>query len=98
MILISGATADIGFAIASVRARERASVTTTGGTQQRVEEAVGKVRHEIADMQIRGIAADLAARGTKAHKLGNRPRHNAIIVHCKRSYRRRRPAPIEPER
>jgi len=63
--LVTGSTAGIGFAIACVLAREGASVVITGRTQDRVDKAVKRIQKEIGDVEISGIAADLAtARGS----------------------------------
>src|SRR5205823_13791887 len=61
--LVTGSTAGIGFAIASLLAQEGASVVVNGRSPQRVEEAVQRIRREKKDAQVTGIAADL---GTKA--------------------------------
>jgi NAD(P)-dependent dehydrogenase (short-subunit alcohol dehydrogenase family) len=60
--LVTGSTAGIGFAIASLLAQERASVVINGRSQARVEQAVGRIRTERKNAQITGISADL---GTK---------------------------------
>jgi len=59
-VLVTGSTAGIGFAIASVLAVEGASVIVNGRTQQRVDEAVEKIKGEIPNADISGIAADLS--------------------------------------
>src|ERR1700730_7116026 len=59
---VTGSTAGIGFAIASVLAEEGASVVVTGRSQPRVEEAVRRIRMERKKAQVTGVAADL---GTK---------------------------------
>jgi NAD(P)-dependent dehydrogenase (short-subunit alcohol dehydrogenase family) len=60
--LVTGSTAGIGFAIASLLAQEGASVVVNGRSQQRVEEAVRRIQREKKDAQVTGVAADL---GTK---------------------------------
>ncbi len=60
--LVSGSTAGIGFAIASLLAREGASVIVNGRSLGRVEEAVEHIKQEKRDTQVTGVAADL---GTK---------------------------------
>jgi len=60
--LVTGSTAGIGFAIASLLAQEGASVVVNGRSQQRVEEAVKRIQREKTDAQVTGVAADL---GTK---------------------------------
>jgi NAD(P)-dependent dehydrogenase (short-subunit alcohol dehydrogenase family) len=60
--LVTGSTAGIGFAIASLLAQEGASVIVNGRSEPRVEEAVQRIRKEKKDSQVTGVAADL---GTK---------------------------------
>jgi len=60
--LVTGSTAGIGFAIASLLAQEGASVVVNGRSQGRVEEAVRRIKKENKDAQVTGVAADL---GTK---------------------------------
>jgi NAD(P)-dependent dehydrogenase (short-subunit alcohol dehydrogenase family) len=60
--LVTGSTAGIGFAIASLLAEEGASVVVTGRAPLRVEQAVDRVRTERKKAQVTGVAADL---GTK---------------------------------
>ena len=60
--LVTGSTAGIGFAIASLLAQEGASVVVNGRSQERVEEAVQRIKKVKKDAQVTGVAADL---GTK---------------------------------
>ena len=60
--LVTGSTAGIGFATASLLAREGASVVVNGRSQPRVDEAVKRIRQEHEDVRIQGIAADLGTR------------------------------------
>ena len=60
--LVTGSTAGIGFAIASLLAQEGASVVVSGRSQPRVERAVQRIRTEGKDAQVTGASADL---GTK---------------------------------
>jgi NAD(P)-dependent dehydrogenase (short-subunit alcohol dehydrogenase family) len=60
--LVTGSTAGIGFAIASLLAEEGASVVVNGRSPQRVEQAVDRVRTERKNAKVTGVAADL---GTK---------------------------------
>ena len=60
--LVTGSTAGIGFAIASLLAQEGASVVINGRSQGRVEEAVRRIKKENKDAQVTGVATDL---GTK---------------------------------
>src|SRR5262249_1173647 len=60
--LVTGSTAGIGFAIASLLAQEGAAVVVNGRSQSRVEEAVQRIKKGGKDAQVTGLAADL---GTK---------------------------------
>jgi NAD(P)-dependent dehydrogenase (short-subunit alcohol dehydrogenase family) len=60
--LVTGSTAGIGFAIASLLANEGASVVVNGRSQQRVDEALRRIRSENKNAQVTGIAADLATK------------------------------------
>jgi NAD(P)-dependent dehydrogenase (short-subunit alcohol dehydrogenase family) len=60
--LVTGSTAGIGLAIASLLAQEGASVVVNGRSQGRVEEAVRRIKKENKDAQVTGVATDL---GTK---------------------------------
>lgn len=57
--VVSGSTAGIGFAIASVLAQEGAEVVVSGRTSERVNSAVEKIRQLTKNKSVRGIAADL---------------------------------------
>src|SRR5438552_18331286 len=60
--LVTGSTAGIGFAIASLLAQEGASVVVNGRSPRRVEEAVERIRTQAKNAQVAGVSADL---GTK---------------------------------
>jgi NAD(P)-dependent dehydrogenase (short-subunit alcohol dehydrogenase family) len=57
--LVTGSTAGIGFAVASLLAQEGASVVVNGRSQPRVEQAVERIRTEGKNAQVTGVAADL---------------------------------------
>jgi NAD(P)-dependent dehydrogenase (short-subunit alcohol dehydrogenase family) len=57
--LVTGSTAGIGFATASLFVREGASVVINGRSQPRVDEAVERIRQEHGSARIKGVAADL---------------------------------------
>jgi NAD(P)-dependent dehydrogenase (short-subunit alcohol dehydrogenase family) len=61
--LVTGSTAGIGFAIASLLAQEGASVVVNGRSEARVGEAVNRIRSANSAAQVTGVAADL---GTKS--------------------------------
>jgi NAD(P)-dependent dehydrogenase (short-subunit alcohol dehydrogenase family) len=58
-VLVSGSTAGIGFAIASLFAEEGAAVVVNGRTQKRVDEALERIREGQKDARVTGVAADL---------------------------------------
>jgi NAD(P)-dependent dehydrogenase (short-subunit alcohol dehydrogenase family) len=60
--LVTGSTAGIGLAIASLLAEEGAAVVINGRSPQRVEQAVQSIRAERKSAQVTGIAADLGTR------------------------------------
>ncbi len=57
--LVTGSTAGIGWATARALAAEGAHVVVNGRSAQRVEAAVSRLRGELPDAQVQGIAADL---------------------------------------
>ena len=59
--LVTGSTAGIGFATARALANEGAHVTLNGRTEARVSDAVERIRRELADATVDGIAADLSS-------------------------------------
>jgi NAD(P)-dependent dehydrogenase (short-subunit alcohol dehydrogenase family) len=61
--LVTGSTAGIGLAVASLLAQEGASVVVNGRTQERVDAALGKIHQAANNAQVTGVAADL---GTNA--------------------------------
>lgn len=60
--LVTGSTAGIGFAIASLLAQEGAVVVVNGRSQGRVEDAVGRIKTGNKDALVTGLAADLGTR------------------------------------
>ena len=59
--LVTGSTAGIGFAVARMLAGEGADVVVNGRTQQRVDEAIARIREEFPSADLSGVAADLGA-------------------------------------
>lgn len=55
---VSGSTQGIGLAIAKRLLLEGATVTINGRTKQRIDEAIDKLKQEIPDAKVNGIAAD----------------------------------------
>src|SRR6266478_683202 len=60
--VVSGSTAGIGFAIASVLAQEGAAVVLNGRTSERVSRAVEKIKKASPGARVSGVAADLSTR------------------------------------
>jgi len=65
--LVTGSTAGIGHAIAGALARRGATVIVNGRTQARVDVALKRLRGEIRDAKLDGVAADVgSAAGVRA--------------------------------
>jgi NAD(P)-dependent dehydrogenase (short-subunit alcohol dehydrogenase family) len=58
---VSASTAGIGFAAASALAAEGCEVIVNGRTQPRVDQALQRLRAEVPDARVTGIALDLAS-------------------------------------
>jgi NAD(P)-dependent dehydrogenase (short-subunit alcohol dehydrogenase family) len=59
--LVTGSTAGIGYAIAERLALEGASVIVNGRTQQRVDQAIAKLKQAGVRGPVKGLAADLGS-------------------------------------
>jgi NAD(P)-dependent dehydrogenase (short-subunit alcohol dehydrogenase family) len=57
--LVTGSTAGIGFAIASLLADEGAAVVLNGRSEQRVQKAVARIRENNSRAEVSGVSADL---------------------------------------
>ena len=57
--LVSGSTAGIGLAIATVLAQENATVIINGRTEERVQAAIEQIKQKTANGNLQGIVADL---------------------------------------
>jgi NAD(P)-dependent dehydrogenase (short-subunit alcohol dehydrogenase family) len=60
--LVTGSTAGIGFATASLLAAEGAAVVINGRSQSRVDQALDRIRQEQKAARVRGVVADLGTR------------------------------------
>ena len=58
--LVTGSTAGIGLAIATLLAQEKAEVMINGRTRQRVDQAIQTIRKSAPQAKLRGIDADLS--------------------------------------
>jgi NAD(P)-dependent dehydrogenase (short-subunit alcohol dehydrogenase family) len=56
--LVSGSTAGIGLATALALAQEGASVIVNGRSEERVTQAIAKIKHSTPDAQVSGVVAD----------------------------------------
>jgi NAD(P)-dependent dehydrogenase (short-subunit alcohol dehydrogenase family) len=56
--LVSGSTAGIGLATALALAQEGASVIVNGRSEERVAQAIAKIKHSTPDAQVSGVVAD----------------------------------------
>ncbi|MEH2116240.1 SDR family NAD(P)-dependent oxidoreductase [Nostoc sp.] len=56
--LVSGSTAGIGLAIAQALAQEGASVIINGRSEERVAQAIAKIKHSTPDAKVSGVVAD----------------------------------------
>ncbi|MFY9529428.1 MAG: SDR family NAD(P)-dependent oxidoreductase [Candidatus Acidiferrales bacterium] len=59
--LVTGSTVGIGYAIVEALAKERASVIVNGRTQQRVDQAISRLRDSGAHSNVLGLVADLGS-------------------------------------
>ena len=59
--LVTGSSGGIGFAVARGLAREQASVIVNGRSAQHVVAAVARIREELPEADVQGIAADLSS-------------------------------------
>src|SRR5260370_17120412 len=75
----TGATAGIGFAIAKGLAGSGATVVVNGRTEQRVNQAVSKIRNEIANAQLRSVAADLGTAEGVARLIQEVPQADIVV-------------------
>ncbi len=73
--VVTGSTAGIGLAIASLLAREGASVVVNGRTQDRVDEAVERIGGE----KVRGVAGDLATDKGVKEFVGRVPETDILV-------------------
>jgi NAD(P)-dependent dehydrogenase (short-subunit alcohol dehydrogenase family) len=60
--LVTGSTAGIGYAIASLLAREGAAVIVNGRTAARTDQAVTRIQNEVKNPRVTGVAADLSTK------------------------------------
>jgi NAD(P)-dependent dehydrogenase (short-subunit alcohol dehydrogenase family) len=61
VVLVTGSTAGIGFAIGQALATEGAHVYVNGRTQERVDAAVASIRSQVSGAKVDGIVADFSS-------------------------------------
>src|SRR6266404_6291017 len=76
---VSGSTAGIGLAIANRMAHEGADVVINGRTEERVRVALPRIKKDAANVDVRGIAADLGGVQGCAEVVRQLPRVDILI-------------------
>ncbi|KFF47498.1 oxidoreductase [Gammaproteobacteria bacterium MFB021] len=77
--IVTGSTAGIGLAIAKGLAQAGASVTVTGRTQERVDQAIATLTREVPGASIDGVAADLGSAEGCQTLIATRPECDILI-------------------
>jgi NAD(P)-dependent dehydrogenase (short-subunit alcohol dehydrogenase family) len=79
VVLVTGSTAGIGFAIARALAIEGAHVYVNGRTQKRVDAAVAAIRSEAKTIKVDGIVADFSSSAGAEAVIVNLPVVDVLI-------------------
>jgi NAD(P)-dependent dehydrogenase (short-subunit alcohol dehydrogenase family) len=77
--LVSGSTAGIGLAIATILAQEGATVVVNGRTQERVNQAIDRIQQSVLNAKLQGIAADLGTQAGIELLLQQLPEVNILV-------------------
>ena len=77
--LVSGSTAGIGFAIALGLAQEGASVIVNGRSEERVAQAIDKIKQSTPDAKVSGVVAD-AGTASGVEQLFQKVPHVDILI------------------
>jgi NAD(P)-dependent dehydrogenase (short-subunit alcohol dehydrogenase family) len=77
--LVTGSTAGIGFAIASLLAKEGATVVVNGRTAKRVEDAVGKIVKAAPTAKVSGVDADVSSAAGVAKLVAAVPQVDILV-------------------
>lgn len=77
--VVTGSTAGIGLAIASLLAREGAQVIINGRSKERIAEATQEIKSARADAKVTGVAADLATADGVADFVRQVPRADILV-------------------
>src|SRR5207245_277590 len=94
--LVTGSTAGIGLAIASLLAQEGATVVVNGRSQRRVEQAVQRIPTQAKSAKVAGMPADLGTQEGGDGRIGELP-VVAILVNNLGSYEPKPCAEISDE-
>ncbi len=76
---VTGSTAGIGFAIARLLAAEGATVIVNGRTENRVAEAIQRIRAEVPGADLRPLAVDLASASGSATATAALPEVDILV-------------------
>jgi NAD(P)-dependent dehydrogenase (short-subunit alcohol dehydrogenase family) len=77
--VVSGSTAGIGYAIASLFAQEGAVVVVNGRTQERVTSAVDRILTSFPRAKVSGVAADLSTEEGTERLFRHRPETDILV-------------------
>ncbi len=77
--LVSGSTGGIGLAIAQSLAQEGAAVIINGRSQERVNQAIDKIKAATPDATLTGVALDLSTREGADQLFQQRPTVNILV-------------------
>ncbi|MCC5628726.1 SDR family oxidoreductase [Nostoc sphaeroides CHAB 2801] len=77
--LVSGSTAGIGMAVALGLAQEGASVIINGRSEERVAQAIAKIKHSTSEAKVSGVVADTGS-ASGVEKLFQEVPHVDILI------------------
>jgi NAD(P)-dependent dehydrogenase (short-subunit alcohol dehydrogenase family) len=77
--IVTGSTAGIGYAIAKGLAQAGAAVVLNGRAEAAVDAALAKLRLEVADAKLRGVAADVGSAAGCAALLAAEPSADILV-------------------
>jgi NAD(P)-dependent dehydrogenase (short-subunit alcohol dehydrogenase family) len=77
--LVTGSTAGIGFAAARALTREKAAVVLNGRTEERVAAALDRIKTELPEAAVDGIAADLSGADGCRHLVDRLPDVDILV-------------------
>jgi hypothetical protein len=77
--LVTGSTAGIGLAIATLLAREKATVIINGRTPQRVDRAIESIRKSFPEAKLTGVDADVSSAAGVNRLIAAAPRVDILV-------------------